>query len=312
MESDVITMQDIFEFKIDSFAPDGTINGALRPTGLRPSSWTSSQSAASSCPPGCSRRAPSRRTSRTSVGDPHRPLIRPRAPRARRRGDDRGAAGRCRRQRYPGRRGGEPALPGSLLRPDAPQAGEARAHGGERRRHGERQTRQGPLRALLGVGRGHRDGAPDRRLQQHEGVDQGSHAGGARLRGAEPRPAALGRVLQLEADRRPAADHQPQADPGGPREGAEARRGDAALRRAHGGGRAGARLRARRGARGRPLRRRRRRQRHHPDAAISQLQSEKIRVFTVGIESPDSRPRISRSSRRAPAAPTPPPARPRR
>jgi pilus assembly protein CpaF len=36
MESDVITMQDIFEFKIDSFAPDGTINGALRPTGLRP------------------------------------------------------------------------------------------------------------------------------------------------------------------------------------------------------------------------------------------------------------------------------------
>ena len=36
MESDVITMQDIFEFKIDSFAPDGTINGKLHPTGLRP------------------------------------------------------------------------------------------------------------------------------------------------------------------------------------------------------------------------------------------------------------------------------------
>jgi pilus assembly protein CpaF len=36
MESDVITMQDIFEFKIDSFAPDGTINGKLQPTGLRP------------------------------------------------------------------------------------------------------------------------------------------------------------------------------------------------------------------------------------------------------------------------------------
>ena len=36
MESDVITMQDIFEFKIDSFAPDGTINGGLRSTGLRP------------------------------------------------------------------------------------------------------------------------------------------------------------------------------------------------------------------------------------------------------------------------------------
>ncbi len=36
MESDVITMQDIFEFKIESFAPDGTINGKLQPTGLRP------------------------------------------------------------------------------------------------------------------------------------------------------------------------------------------------------------------------------------------------------------------------------------
>jgi pilus assembly protein CpaF len=36
MESDVITLQDIFEFKIDSFAPDGTINGKLQPTGLRP------------------------------------------------------------------------------------------------------------------------------------------------------------------------------------------------------------------------------------------------------------------------------------
>ena len=36
MESDVITLQDIFEFKIDSFAPDGTINGNLQATGLRP------------------------------------------------------------------------------------------------------------------------------------------------------------------------------------------------------------------------------------------------------------------------------------
>ena len=36
MEGDVITLQDIFEFKIDSFAPDGTINGKLQPTGLRP------------------------------------------------------------------------------------------------------------------------------------------------------------------------------------------------------------------------------------------------------------------------------------
>jgi pilus assembly protein CpaF len=36
MESDVITLQDLFTFKIDSIAPDRTITGALRPTGLRP------------------------------------------------------------------------------------------------------------------------------------------------------------------------------------------------------------------------------------------------------------------------------------
>ncbi len=36
MESDVITLQDIFEFKVDSIAPDRTIIGGLRPTGLRP------------------------------------------------------------------------------------------------------------------------------------------------------------------------------------------------------------------------------------------------------------------------------------
>jgi pilus assembly protein CpaF len=36
MESDVITLQDLFLFKIDSFAADGTIVGHLRSTGLRP------------------------------------------------------------------------------------------------------------------------------------------------------------------------------------------------------------------------------------------------------------------------------------
>jgi pilus assembly protein CpaF len=36
MESDVITMQDLFRFQIDEITTDGTIVGALRPTGLRP------------------------------------------------------------------------------------------------------------------------------------------------------------------------------------------------------------------------------------------------------------------------------------
>ncbi len=36
MESDVIQLQDIFEFEIEAVAPDRTITGKLRPTGLRP------------------------------------------------------------------------------------------------------------------------------------------------------------------------------------------------------------------------------------------------------------------------------------
>jgi pilus assembly protein CpaF len=36
MESDVITMQELFKFQIDEVTRDGTIVGGLRPTGLRP------------------------------------------------------------------------------------------------------------------------------------------------------------------------------------------------------------------------------------------------------------------------------------
>jgi pilus assembly protein CpaF len=36
MESDVITLQDLFEFKVDKVKDDGVVIGALRPTGLRP------------------------------------------------------------------------------------------------------------------------------------------------------------------------------------------------------------------------------------------------------------------------------------
>jgi pilus assembly protein CpaF len=36
MESDVIQLQDIFEFEIQAVAPDRTITGGLRATGLRP------------------------------------------------------------------------------------------------------------------------------------------------------------------------------------------------------------------------------------------------------------------------------------
>jgi len=36
MESDVVTMQDIFEFRMEEVTEDGRVVGALRPTGLRP------------------------------------------------------------------------------------------------------------------------------------------------------------------------------------------------------------------------------------------------------------------------------------
>ncbi|HEY2371500.1 MAG TPA: CpaF family protein [Gaiellaceae bacterium] len=36
MESDVVTMQDLFKFQVDEVTADGTILGGLRPTGLRP------------------------------------------------------------------------------------------------------------------------------------------------------------------------------------------------------------------------------------------------------------------------------------
>jgi pilus assembly protein CpaF len=36
MESDVITLQDIYEFKLAQIGPDGRVNGRLQPTGLRP------------------------------------------------------------------------------------------------------------------------------------------------------------------------------------------------------------------------------------------------------------------------------------
>ena len=36
MESDMITMQDIYEFKVESVEADGKVVGSLQPTGLRP------------------------------------------------------------------------------------------------------------------------------------------------------------------------------------------------------------------------------------------------------------------------------------
>jgi pilus assembly protein CpaF len=36
MESDVVTLSELFRFKVDAVQPDGTVIGSLRSTGLRP------------------------------------------------------------------------------------------------------------------------------------------------------------------------------------------------------------------------------------------------------------------------------------
>ena len=46
MESDVITLQELFEFKVEEITSERVVVGSLQPTGLRPTFLTSSRSAA--------------------------------------------------------------------------------------------------------------------------------------------------------------------------------------------------------------------------------------------------------------------------
>ena len=101
-----------------------------------------------------------------------------------------------------------------------------------------------------------------------------------------PGQPALGRLLQQEADRRAAAHYGWREGQSRTREAAEAGRGDSDLRRPRRRRRPSTWLGARRRAGRPPLGRRRRRQRDEPrHSALAQLDAQKIRVFTVGIES---------------------------
>ena len=56
MESDVITLQDLFEFKVDEVTSDRVVIGALDPTGLRPTFLYKFEKRGMSCPSACSPR----------------------------------------------------------------------------------------------------------------------------------------------------------------------------------------------------------------------------------------------------------------
>ena len=191
--------------------------------------------------------------------------------------------------RRAGRRGRERAVPRPCVRPDAP----ASRGGSALTTDDVKVTENGkPVKNLSVLSSASAEGIGTVLLIDASNSMKGSinsaMAGGARVRRAEPGPAALGRLLQLEADRRPAADDRPQAGQGGARKAAEARRGDAASttrssppsRRCAGSALGAARvvLLSDGDDVGSTT---------SLDAALAQLDAQKIRVYTVGIESPD-------------------------
>ena len=131
MESDVITLQELFEFKMSEVNKDGVVVGELVPTGLRPSSSASSRSAASRCRSACS--APRTRTRWSSAESP-------RADETRRPPARRCSLARARRGRRRGRRGrrrqhhadGEQHVPEQVVHPLAAGEGHAEARPGQR------------------------------------------------------------------------------------------------------------------------------------------------------------------------------------
>ena len=202
MESDVITMQDIFEFKIDSFAPDGTINGKLqldRAAADLPRQVREARHRASGGP----LLAPARRHERR--GSP--PVSCAAHVSSRLAAASLVAALAAIPAAAADAGGVQVVEAGSALFPDRayvltlPTAAEPALTTDD-----VKVTEDGkPVKNLsvlsAASARGHRDGAPDRRLEQHEGLDRGGDAGGARVRRAEPGPAALGRLLQLASRR---------------------------------------------------------------------------------------------------------------
>ena len=217
MEGDVITLQDIYEFKVDSLNPDRTISGQLAADrAAAAGAGASSRSAASSC-----RRTSSSRSSRahsSSETEPggacetrRRPRRRPRRGGGgrRRRRDGRAAAAadrsrprrrarRSRRRQYilslPGAAAAQPARTCTCSRTAS------RCTTSRSQLPGAGETRVGAILA-------------DRRVEEHGGrPDREGDGGGPRLRHAcsEPRRARRDPVQQQDADR-PAVHERPDS-----------------------------------------------------------------------------------------------------
>ena len=233
MESDVIQLQDIFEFEIEAVAPDRTITGGLKPTGLRPVFLDKFRKRGIELPQShvrrarpLSRRAPGRngvklRLRITIASAAVAALALPTL-----------ALGQgAPRRRSPSRR-----RPGSRTRRSSSRCGPTQAaHHLAGRRHGERPARHRPRRRSSGRLGERRDPA-HRRVEQHEGRADRERDGRRRARSSRERkddlPVAI--VVFGPDDRRPLRLHDEQggARRRGRRDAGDVR-GNAHLRRAH-------------------------------------------------------------------------------
>ena len=169
MESDVITIQELFEFKIDSFAPDGTISGGLRSTGCAPCSSKKFERHGIELPASLFREGAEIDLDAARPG--RRPAVKRIAVVVGLAGilaafAVRHCCGRRLRQAHRGQSGG---VPRSRLRPHP--AEEAGADHGSGEGDRERRPAGQPLgRARRRRGRRVCDDPRDRRIEQHEGT----------------------------------------------------------------------------------------------------------------------------------------------
>ena len=248
MESDVITLQDIFEFKMDSFAPDGSINGKLTATGLRPIFLDKFAKRGIELPAGIFTHKPVPTTSPTSAGEQRR-VPHPRSARRGRGGSRPGDPRIGGRERQPrGGRAGGPIFPDRAYILTLPEAKKPALTTDD-----VSVTENGaPMKNLAVLSAASGKGIGTVLLidasNSMKGVDRLRDGGGSRVRGAEPRPPPPS-SSSTTSRRSPCPSPRtarPWSRPS--RSRPSSAEGNAHLRRARRSGRPGPRLGARRGS----------------------------------------------------------------